>query len=45
MFSKQRKLEEKSKRVFISYKTRQGYDFPLYFPHEFLMNFLSKRKI
>ena len=39
MFSKLRKLEEKS--VFLSHiKTRHAYDFPLYFPHEFLMSFL-----
>ena len=41
MFSKRRKLEEEI-LVFLSHiKTQDGYDFPLYFPHEYLMSFLS----
>ena len=42
MFSEPRKLDEKSEACFLSHiKTRYGYDFPLYFPHEFLMSFLK----
>lgn len=38
LFSKPQKFKKKSKRVFVVFK--DGYDFPWYFDHELLMNFL-----
>ena len=46
MFTKPKKIEEKLRRnvnVFLSHlKARSGYDFPLYFSHEFLMCFYKR---
>ena len=45
MFSKPRKLSSSShmkSHVSLSHvKTRQAYDFSLYFPHKLLLNFLN----